>query len=195
MDVLPSELRDAVETELIRVRSSLQAVSARQSQHKEALDALERERIHKHTVSVGEAWTQFHPTVKRPVLLIPGIGGSVLHATTSVRRAAGLDAHTHSVPHINENVNMSSVMEEEDVIVWVRSLQAEAVFSRFMLGRFDPATGTVGLLANELADSQGKWMLYSPRTRHGLYAIDTLAPHWFVKVSFESVDVHASLCR
>lgn len=120
------------------------------------------------------AWMRFHTKPTHPVVLVPGMGGSILHATTDAARAQGVP-HTHT-----HTGNASAESVEEDVVVWIRSLQAEAVFKRFMLGRFNASSGTQGLLANEIA--QERWSLYSPKQRHGLFAIDTLAPGWVVKV-------------
>jgi hypothetical protein len=160
-------------------------VAALKRARSQAQAEVETQRIQQHTISVGEAWTRFHPTPKRAVLLIPGIGGSVLHATTNAGIASGLVEHVHTEVHeYDQNATESSVdlQEAEDVIVWVRSLQAEDTFKRFVLGRFDPKSGYVGSLINHVSGgARKKWQLYSPKSRHGLYAIDTLAPHWFVK--------------
>lgn len=179
------------------MKASLSAVTARTHGASKAMEMKERSRISQHSAAVGEAWTQFHPVVQHPVLLVPGIGGSVLHARASPLTPIPslFDAITPvngtDTPLDDGVAAAAQALDVEDFIVWIRSLQAEDTFKRYMCGPYDAATHTVGSWANgngkaagnsPAATSGRKWKVYSPPHRSGLYAVDTLAPNWFVKV-------------
>jgi hypothetical protein len=141
-------------------------------------DALKTSQV---SVALGEAWTSFHPKPAKPIILIPGIGGSILHAS---HRASPNANGNH------RNASRAPTSEEEsadDFIVWVRSIGATDYFSRYVLGRWSAATASMGTLQSNLADNSGsnKWRIRVPQHRHGLYAIDTLAPSWVIKVCMQ----------
>lgn len=69
-----------------------------------------------------------------------------------------------------------------DELVWIRSVGQTASFARYLLGNYDEKSHAMGVLANEV-EGNGAWKVYSPNLRHGLYAIDTLAPNWIIKVT------------
>lgn len=139
-------------------------------------DALKTSQV---SVALGEAWTKFHPKPSKPIILIPGIGGSILHA--SRRASPNSSAHKQNSSHVPSGEDESV----DDFIVWVRSIGATDYFSRYVLGRWSATTASMGTLQNDLPDASSgnsDWRIRVPQHRHGLYAIDTLAPSWVIKV-------------
>ncbi|XP_056160039.1 phospholipase A(1) LCAT3 isoform X2 [Syzygium oleosum] len=89
---------------------------------------------------------------RNPVLLVSGMGGSILHSKKKEDNWLGFDTR-----------------------VWVRILLADLEFKNKLWSLFNPSTG----LSESLDDDVE---IVVPDDDYGLYAIDILDPSWFVKL-------------
>lgn len=89
---------------------------------------------------------------RNPVLLVSGMGGSILHSKKKEDKWLGFDTR-----------------------VWVRILLADLEFKNKLWSLFNPSTGLT-----ESLDDDAEVVV--PDDDYGLYAIDILDPSWFVKL-------------
>lgn len=89
---------------------------------------------------------------RNPVLLVSGMGGSILHSKKKEGKRLGFDSR-----------------------VWVRILLADLEFKNKLWSLFNPSTGMTESLNDDTE-------IVVPDDDYGLYAIDILDPSWFVKL-------------